>query len=118
MAPGFVGLFPVTKVVNPMAVRLRLHRPLRIYPTFHVLKVKPALLSQFVSFLFPIPALPTLLLLITADLLLPLTLYKLSQFQCLVARLSAFTQKTLQPEGLTDLLPVYRPAFSARPLIL
>ena len=42
LAPHFVGPFPITKIVGPAAVRLRLPRSLRVHPTFHVSQVKPA----------------------------------------------------------------------------
>lgn len=41
LALSFVGSFPVAKVVNRVAVRLRLPKPLRVNPTFHVSKIKP-----------------------------------------------------------------------------
>lgn len=35
LVPHFVGPFPVSKVVNPTAVRLKLPRSLRVHPTFY-----------------------------------------------------------------------------------
>lgn len=48
LAPRFVGPFPVSKVLSPAAVRLRLPRPLRVHPTFHVSQVKPVRRSALV----------------------------------------------------------------------
>lgn len=41
LAPRFVCPFPISKVVNPAAMRLKLTRSLRVHPTFHVVQIKP-----------------------------------------------------------------------------
>ncbi|KAL0192324.1 hypothetical protein M9458_010620, partial [Cirrhinus mrigala] len=46
LAPKFVGPYQITKVVNPVTVRLRLPNSLRrVHPVFHVSKIKPVLRS-------------------------------------------------------------------------
>lgn len=55
LAPRFVGPFPITKTIGPVAVRLRLPRSLRAHPTFHVSQVKPAKESPMVPAAAPPP---------------------------------------------------------------
>lgn len=57
LAPRFVGPFPISKVIGPAAVRLRLPRSIRAYPTFHVSQVKPTKESPMVPIAEPPPPL-------------------------------------------------------------
>ncbi len=41
LAPAFIGLFPVSKVISPVMVRLKLLRAIKIHPTFHISRVNP-----------------------------------------------------------------------------
>ncbi len=46
LAPKFIGPFPVTKILSPVAVRLKLPPAYRrIHPVFHVSKIKPVFRS-------------------------------------------------------------------------
>ena len=46
LAPKFIGPFPVTKIISPVAVRLKLPPAYRrIHPAFHVSKIKPVFYS-------------------------------------------------------------------------
>ncbi|KAL0147619.1 hypothetical protein M9458_057083, partial [Cirrhinus mrigala] len=47
LAPKFIGPFPVTKIISPVAVRLKLPPVYRrIHPVFHVSKIKPVFFSR------------------------------------------------------------------------
>lgn len=41
LAHCFVGPFQVSEVINPVAMRLKLLRSMRVHPTFHVSQLKP-----------------------------------------------------------------------------
>lgn len=49
LASRFVGPSPISKVVAPLLVRLKLPRLMRVHPTFHENQVKPSPESSLVS---------------------------------------------------------------------
>ncbi len=60
LAPKFIGPFPVTKIISPVTVRLKLPPAYRrIHPAFHVSKVKPVFRSHL-NLLTPVPHPPRL----------------------------------------------------------
>ncbi|XP_047235484.1 uncharacterized protein LOC124876608 [Girardinichthys multiradiatus] len=46
LAPHFIGPFPISKVVNPVAVHLQLRRSLKVHLTLHVSWVKPYIVPR------------------------------------------------------------------------
>lgn len=48
LAPRFIGLFPVSKLINPLTARLKLPRSMKVHPTFHMSQVKPLVWSPLV----------------------------------------------------------------------
>ncbi len=60
LAPKFIGPFPVTKIISPVAVRLKLPPAYRrIHPAFHVSKIKPVFHSH-INPPVPVPPPPRL----------------------------------------------------------
>lgn len=55
MAPKFVGPFPISRVLNPVAVRLKLPKSMKVHPTFHVSCIKPLVESPLVPKVKPPP---------------------------------------------------------------
>ncbi len=60
LAPKCIGPFPVTKIISPVAVRLKLPPAYRrIHPAFHVSKIKPVFHSH-INQPVPVPPPPRL----------------------------------------------------------
>uniref|UniRef100_A0A1A8H9T6 Integrase catalytic domain-containing protein n=1 Tax=Nothobranchius korthausae TaxID=1143690 RepID=A0A1A8H9T6_9TELE len=64
LLPWYIGPYPVSRIINPVAVKLDLPRSLRIHPIFHVSKLKPFRTSP----LHPPPAAPPALRLVDGSL--------------------------------------------------
>lgn len=52
VCPNIYGAFPVSKIINPVSVRLRIPRSLWIHPNFHISKIK---LVKAISLIQPPP---------------------------------------------------------------
>lgn len=46
LAPHFVGLFEIDRIIKPLAVRLKLTPSMKVHPTFHVSLLEPVSTSK------------------------------------------------------------------------